>query len=118
MVKSFGFMRKKKGLTQEQFVNHWINVHAPMIPPKKVPGLRKYIQNYPAPGMPARPEFESGIDGIAEMWFDDVESLVAFQQWLNTSDEAKDLQEDSAKFLDFDEGIPFVFVAEEHVTIG
>jgi hypothetical protein len=41
--KRFGLLRKKPGLTHEQFVAHWTTVHADMA--KRLPGLRRYVIN-------------------------------------------------------------------------
>ena len=111
MIKSFGMLKRKKGLPVEQFLEHWEKVHAPLFLSKNPPGLRKYIQDHPAKG--AGVEFETDIDGIAELWFDDVESLQAFYQWLSSSDEARDLQEDGKLFINFEESL--LFAVEEHV---
>ena len=37
--KRLGFQRRKTGLTHEQFVAHWVNVHAEMA--KHLPKLRR-----------------------------------------------------------------------------
>jgi uncharacterized protein (TIGR02118 family) len=112
MIKSIGMMKRKKGITREQFVEHWEKIHAPLFLAKDVPGFRKYVQNHPAKG--AGPEFETDIDGISEMWFDDLESLKAFDRWLFSSPEAQDLRDDSDKFIDSEARLP-LFLAEEHV---
>jgi uncharacterized protein (TIGR02118 family) len=111
VIKSLGVMRRKKGLTREQFLKHWEEIHGLMVLSRNVPGLRKYIQNHPA--KVAGAEFDTNIDGIAELCFDDVESLQAFYQWLRSSDEARDLQEDGKLFINFEESL--LFVVEEHV---
>ena len=62
--KRLGFQRRKAGLTQEQFVAHWVNVHAGLA--KRLPRLRRYSinvidrQRYP----------DLGYDGFSELWFD------------------------------------------------
>jgi uncharacterized protein (TIGR02118 family) len=112
MIKSFGIMKRKRGLTLEQFLHHWEKVHAPVFLAKNVPGFRRYVQNHRV--NVEGPGFESDIDGIAELWFDDVESLVAFYRWHNSSPEAEDLREDSKLYVDVEELKP-LFLAEEHV---
>jgi len=42
-AKRIGFLRKKEGLTLEQFHAHWLGVHAELC--KKLPGLRRYATN-------------------------------------------------------------------------
>jgi uncharacterized protein (TIGR02118 family) len=113
MIKSIGFLKRKKGLTLEQFLHHWEKIHAPLFLSKNVPGLRKYVQNHPV--KVGGPEFDTNIDGIAELWFEDAESLNAFYQWLHSSDEAKDLRDDSELYVDMEEQLPPTFTAEVHV---
>ena len=56
--------------------------------------------------------FESDIDGIVELWWDDVESFNAFLTWRQT-DDSKVLREDEEKFVDTKKWVRFV--AEEHL---
>ena len=95
-------------------MEHWEKIHGPLFMSKNVPGLRKYIQNYPVKG--AGPEFNINIDidGIPEFWFDDAESAVAFYRWVRSSDEAKDLREDSKLYVE-DDANSLVFIVEEQV---
>ncbi len=110
MIKSFGIMKRKDGLTREQFLQHWKEVHGPLFASKNVPGLRKYIQNRPV--QVTAPGFDTDIDGIAEQWFDDLESAQAFPQWLR-SDEGRECRDDLKLFINTRESS--VFIAEEHV---
>jgi uncharacterized protein (TIGR02118 family) len=113
VIKSIGLLKRKKGLTREQFLQHYEKIHAPLFLSKNVPGLTKYVQNHPAKG--AGPEFETDIDGISELWFDDLESLNAFYQWMHSSPEAQDLRDDSDLYVDLEEQLPVTFLAEVHV---
>ena len=113
MIKSFWVMKRRNGLTRDQFLRHWKEIHGPMFLSKKdLPQLRKYIQNHPA--KVTRPEFDTDIDGIAELWFDDIESAQAFLQWHRFSDEAKELREDDKLLANVKEG--FNLFAEEHAV--
>lgn len=108
MIKHFSMIKRKKGLTREQFLRHWKEIHGPLVVSKDIPGLRRYVQNQ------AVPDVESDIDGIAELWYDDIESAQAFVHWLFSSDEAEDLREDLKLFMDV--GETFILFAEEHVV--
>ncbi|CAN5273255.1 hypothetical protein BH10PSE19_BH10PSE19_17060 [soil metagenome] len=70
MIKRFVILRRKPGMSVEEFRSYWENVHGPLI--AKIPGLIKYIQYH------VRSEridnIEDPIDGIAELWFDSEES--------------------------------------------
>ena len=107
MIKTFTFLKKKPGLTREEFLRYWKEQHGPLAE-KLVPGLRKYVQCHPAPG------FESDIDGIVELWWDSPESFRTFVSW-KESDEAKELKKDEVRFLDTSQWNRFV--AEEHLIM-
>jgi uncharacterized protein (TIGR02118 family) len=111
MVKYFTVFRRKKGITREQFLKYWREVHGPRFLSKNVPGLRKYVQNYPAPV--TEPDLDTGVDGVLELWFDDLESAQAFHRWLLYSDGAADCREGAKQFINVEER--FRFVVEENV---
>lgn len=107
MIKTLTFLRKKPGITREQFLRHWKEIHGPLAA-KVVPGLRRYVQCHPVPG------FASDIDGIVELWWDNVDALKAFLEWRET-DGARALKDDEEKFVDTRNWIRFV--AEEHIFL-
>ena len=73
-TKRLGILRKKDGITHEQFVEHWLNTHAPLC--AKLPNLRRYSVN-----LVDRQRFPNfDYDGFSELWFDSEESLVAALQ--------------------------------------
>jgi uncharacterized protein (TIGR02118 family) len=73
MIKLVGMMKRKAGMSVEDFQSHWLNVHAPMI--AKVPGMRRYVQSHSIPE--AYGDFPQAYDGMAEAWFDDLEAYRA-----------------------------------------
>ena len=111
MIKWFGLIKRKSGLTREECLQHWKEIHGPLFVSKNVPGLRRYIQHHHA--KVTSPEFDRDIDGIAEIWFDDIESAQAFLQWHRFSDEAKDLRQDLRLWINVKESPDFF--SEEHV---
>ena len=75
MIKTIGLLTRKSGWTHTQFMKHWVETHAPLA--RKVPGLRRYVQNH-IHGTRQRADIEETaveIDGIAELWFDDQAAL-------------------------------------------
>ena len=77
MIKSISLLTRRDGMTHEQFVEHWVDVHAPLA--HAVPGLRRYVQSHIVEERrrPDIPAHEVEIDGIAELWYDDRESMAA-----------------------------------------
>ena len=109
MIKSISLLTRKAGMTHAQFVKHWADVHAPLA--LAVPGLRRYVQSHiveerTRPDIPALP---GEVDGIAELWFDDRESMTRAM----STPEAKALHADGALFI----GRIKSFTVEEKVII-
>ena len=110
MIKTIGLLTRKDGWTHEQFMKHWIEIHAPLA--LAVPGLRRYVQNHiqaerTRPDIPAT---DVEIDGVAELWFDDQAALEAAAR----TPEMKALHADGAKFI----GRIKSYVVEEKFIIG
>ena len=95
MIKSISLLTRKSGLTHEQFVKHWVEVHGPLA--RHVPGLRKYVQSHilAERTRPDIPSHDVDIDGIAELWYDDLDAM----NRANASPEAKALHADGATFI-------------------
>jgi uncharacterized protein (TIGR02118 family) len=95
MIKSLSLLTRKAGLTHEQFVKHWLEVHGPHA--RKVPGLRRYVQSHilEERTRPDIPSTDVEIDGVAELWYDDRDSMLRAQ----ATPEAKALYADGALFI-------------------
>ena len=90
MVKLIGVVIRRPDLTHEECIRYWREVHGPLA--LQLPGLRRYVQN-PAVTRPGR---DPKVDGFAEVWFDDEESLrAAFR-----SEIGRQVTEDEANFVD------------------
>jgi len=70
MIKRFVILRRKQGMTQDNFRHYWECVHGPLV--QKIPGLRRYIQYHVHSEL--LDNDEASIDGIAELWFDDAKA--------------------------------------------
>ena len=109
MIKSISLLTRKDGLTHEQFVRHWVEIHAPLA--HAVPELRRYVQSHIVEERrrPDIPALDVEVDGIAELWYDDRAAM----DLANASPEAKRLHDDGALFI----GRIKSFVVEEKVII-
>src|SRR5207247_2162376 len=76
VIKSLSLLTRKPGMTHEQFVRHWLEVHGPLA--LKVPGIRRYVQSHilEERTRPDIPSSDVEIDGVAELWYDDRESMM------------------------------------------
>ncbi|MFY9947984.1 MAG: EthD domain-containing protein [Candidatus Sulfotelmatobacter sp.] len=92
MIKLVYCITKKPGLTDEEFFHYWQNIHGPI--GARIPHLRKLTQSHriTIPGDTRPPDF----DGTAELWFDDVDALIAARK----SPEWKTSSDDEVNFID------------------
>ena len=109
MIKLISLIYKKPRLSDEEFYKYWKEKHEPLAA-GIIPGLRRYVQNHPI----KIPGFEYEVDGIAELWFDDLDAYRSSRTW-RQSDEAKLLLDDEDKFMDRDRVTRYV--VEEQVII-
>ncbi len=107
MIKVVYCITKKAGLSDDEFFHYWKNVHGPI--GARIPGLRKLVQSHrvQVAGDKHRPDF----DGMAELWFDNLEALLAARR----SPEWKASSDDEVNFVDL--GQVAYFVSEEHVIL-
>lgn len=71
MVKAIYFIRRKHRMPLGHFRSHWLGEHARLV--KRIPGLRRYVQSHTLDsGYRAH---EPVYDGIAELWYDDTDSM-------------------------------------------
>jgi uncharacterized protein (TIGR02118 family) len=107
MVKLVYCITEKAGLADEEFFRYWKDVHGPI--GARIPRLRRLVQSrrVAVPGDKYRPDY----DGIAELWFDDVEALLAARQ----SAEWKASSDDEANFIEHNKVA--YFVTEEYVIL-
>jgi uncharacterized protein (TIGR02118 family) len=109
VIKSIGLLTRKDGLSHEDFVKHWFEVHGPLA--HAVPGVRRYVQSHilDERTRPDIPTANVEIDGVAELWYDDREAM----ERANATPQAKRLHDDGALFI----GRIKSFVVEERVII-
>ena len=108
MVKVITLLKRKSGITLEEFSRHWLEPHAQLVL-NAFPGTKRYVQN---PIVSAVGQQESPFDGVAEAWFDDMESWAAAARF-SMGEEGKEARDDAEEFLDTSKMI--FFVVEERV---
>ena len=105
MIKLVYCIHKKAGLSDQEFFAYWKDVHG--LIGSRIPHLRRLVQSHriAVPGDARKPDF----DGMAELWFDDLNSLLAARQ----SPEWKASTDDEGNFIDH-QRVAY-FISEEHV---
>ena len=71
MVKLIYCFRRRAGMTGAEFDAYWRDVHGPI--GARIPGLRRLVQSRAL--HIAGDSRQADFDGLAELWFDDIESL-------------------------------------------
>ena len=107
MIKLVYCITKRPDLTDTEFFKYWQDVHGPIC--ARIPGLRKLVQSRRliVPGDSRPPDY----DGVAELWFDDMDALLAAR----ASAEWRAATADEANFID--PSRVAYFVSEEHVIL-
>jgi uncharacterized protein (TIGR02118 family) len=75
MIKMYGLLPRRSDVTEEFFQDHWRTVHGPMV--EFVPSIHRYIQSHRR-ALPADGFAENPYTGVAEVWFDDLDAVIAF----------------------------------------
>lgn len=97
MIKSISLIRRKLGLTQEDFIRHYEEVHAPLAL-SCLPGLRKYVRNYVVGEVFGNP---ADFDVVSEFWYDSAEDAKASLAFYH-SPAGQVLRDDELLFMDKD----------------
>ena len=75
MIKLIALLKRKPGLTRQEFADRWLNDHIKLS--SKMPGLRGYRVNIAIDHQPDGDGVEPIYDGTAELWWDSVEAMEA-----------------------------------------
>ena len=113
MVKLFALLPRREDLTHDEFVDHWLNHHAPLI--RSTPSLARHIVRYEQ-HVRHRPDALSGsagFDGVTEQWFADMDEFVAF---MSEPEYGELIAPDEQRFLDM-ERLEFIITEEPVVPI-
>ncbi len=112
MLRLFFILRRKPGISAEDFHSHWKNVHGPLV--SRLPGLVRYIQHHVV-SMP-RAEYaqvDEPVDGIVETWWESEEALGRVQG----SPELLAVMEDEKVFMGHTNHFVHTLVVTESVPI-
>jgi uncharacterized protein (TIGR02118 family) len=118
MIKLVMCLTRRPDLTREQFQAYWRNQHGPFFQRNAgVMGARKYIQAHTVDtplngGLRASRGMQPEYDGVAEVWFDSEEALMAGMNSPEGLALGAALLEDEGKFIDHSRSS--AFIVEEH----
>lgn len=75
MIKLIALLKRKPGMTREQFKKRWVEEHTKIS--SRLPGVRGYRINIATARQPAGTGDEPIYDGTAEMWWDSIDDMEA-----------------------------------------
>jgi len=122
MIKLTFCIHRLPHMSREEFQSYWLDIHGPLVKKHaQTLNVRRYLQQHPmddpindaikkSRGTPAE------FDGVAELWFDSVESMMEPARSEAGRAAMKALREDEARFIDSE--LSPVWVGRDHVLVG
>jgi hypothetical protein len=98
MVKEMVMLKKKEGISREDFVRKYEEELVPLIL-KLCPSIKKYARNYVRTTLAAPDPKALPFDCITEVWYEDMEAFKAFAQ-LAMSEKGKIIFDLESTFMD------------------
>lgn len=121
MLKLTFCLRRKAGMSREEFLAYWKNDHGRRVAGHLAAmGCRRYVQVRALDGRLAAAVAGSRggpapFDGVAELWFDDLASFAEHGRADAGRAAAKDLYDDEQTFIDLANSV--IFLSEEQLVV-
>jgi uncharacterized protein (TIGR02118 family) len=109
-IKRASLLQRKPGISHEEFVKHWVEIHAPLA--HACPGIGRYTLTIVKSASTRKDVagYDIQVDGIAELWFKTQADYDAY----SNSPATTRLRDDGATFI----GREIDFVTEEKIIIS
>jgi uncharacterized protein (TIGR02118 family) len=121
MIKFVMCLTRHPDMTREEFKDYWFNSHGHyFMKNADIMGAKKYVQSMTLDtdlneGLRASRSMQPEYDGVAEVWFDSEEALVAGMSSPEGQELGAALLEDEGKFLDHAKCSAFIVHEHEYV---
>jgi uncharacterized protein (TIGR02118 family) len=109
MVKQIELIKRKQGLSPQEFSSHYEEVFAPLML-RSSPTIKRYVRNYVARTLAGG---EPNFDCVTELWFDNVEGLEANIK-VFMSEKGKVIRDNLKEFVDSSRTI--AIIVDERVS--
>ncbi len=121
MIKLVFVIRRREELSHEEFHRYWLEEHGPLA--RKLLeslGARRYVQTHTLgtdlnAALAATRGTAEAYDGLAEVWWDSLDALVAVAGSEEGRSANETLTADEATFIDFERSS--FFITEEHAIL-
>jgi uncharacterized protein (TIGR02118 family) len=123
LIKLVFTLRRREGMTREEFQRYWREQHAPLVKRHAdTLRIRRYVQTHTRDTdldellASPRGSEPSMYDGVAELWWDSLEDLVAAYSTEAGRAAAAELLEDEQRFIDLPRSP--LWLGEENAVVG
>ncbi|RDV06302.1 EthD family reductase [Sphingorhabdus pulchriflava] len=123
MIKLTFCLKRLPHLSREEFQSYWRDTHAPLVREHAdVLKIARYVQSHSfpesasAPLAQARGSAGKDFDGVAELWWTDMESFASAGMTAEGQEAGRILLEDEARFIDLANSP--IFLVDEFEVIG
>lgn len=121
MIKMIFCLRRRAELSPAEFQSYWREQHAPLVAEvAPLLRIRRYVQSHSfddprlAGPVAARGATVPPYDGVAELYWDSIDDLVAVNDSKEAREAGRRLLEDERTFIDLPQS-PLFWVREHHV---
>ena len=121
MIKIIFCIRKLPGLTDGEFQRYWREDHADLVRQAAGPlNIRRYVQSHAfsdqrlTPMIDARGIEAAPYDGVAELWWDDMDAILAAGATKEGRAAGRRLLEDEKRFID-QKASPLIYAYEHEI---
>ena len=125
MIKMIYCVKRRSDIDVDEFYRYWLEEHGALVKKHaKELKIKKYVQSHTMQDtkeMPLNKMFQKsrhtldGYDGVAELWWDSIDDLMATGKTPEGADAGKMLLEDEQNFIDSSRSC--IFFTEEHTII-
>jgi uncharacterized protein (TIGR02118 family) len=122
VIKLVFCLRRREGMTVEEFQRTWHDDHGPLVRQHaEVLGIRRYVQTHGRPtplddALRTSREAPEAYDGVAELWFDSMDALATAAASPEGLAAGAALLEDERRFIDHARSP--LFLTEDREIIG
>jgi uncharacterized protein (TIGR02118 family) len=122
MIKIVFCLRRRADLSREEFHAYWLTNHGPLVRSHAESlGIRRYVQVHAiddaiSTAIAGPRQSPEPFDGVAELWLDSLDALIASGSSEAGRAAAAALLDDERRFIDLERSP--LFLAEEHVVIA
>jgi uncharacterized protein (TIGR02118 family) len=124
MIKLVFTLRRREGMSREVYQRYWREQHAPIVQRHaETLRIRRYVQTHTRATelddvIAASRGSEPGAayDGVAELWWDSLDDLIAGYSTEAGQAAAAELLEDEQRFIDLTHSP--IWLGEEHAVVG